>query len=618
MLDASNNRINFGEALIPEVGYELDFAVGTSYNLDLESVMFLPVALFFGQDFKVEKSITNELLSALTKVPEKVLLFCQKGKIKAPVYYSEILAFWEKSIVQVHLDKYDRSFHPKIWLIRYVNEQRKKEVKYKFICTSRNHTQSRDWDVAITLDGQIGNKIKKPKNKPLSEFVQYLSQFSPNIPADFLKEIDYINFDFGDFDNILFHPIGTGRPMPLMDKNFSSDQLLIMSPFLHEKTLEEYQKRSPKIFVLSQQAELNKIKRATLKNINEVYQFNPILEEGFVSVESTTNDSENIIDDSADEYDTGQNLHAKLYITEKKESVSWFIGSANCTNPANEKNIEFLTEIRSQNGKLFSPQKVLSQLLKKGEEANAGSLFERYNIENEIQRDVDCELLEYDLRKLIFELSSCKIQGSVRQNAEDSFDLIYEFDNVAISKSGNFQVFFQPLSAGLDKFQELSVNSSKSTYEFKGFEQHRLSPFLLFSIKNTDGLEHKNFVLEIDIDLGADRNKVILKHILGNQEKLFKFLMFLLAKDQIEPILTFEEEENAGLKNTKNATAPSLQQMFPMYEKLLYAASRDPKGLASVVSIVESLYEEKDQCDQDLIPPAFYELISTFKLLDTK
>src|SRR5688500_13815652 len=149
MLHPSNDRLNFGHSLRPIEGYELDYAVGTTYSLDLEAMMFLPVSLFFGEDLKIETHCSNELITALTQVPVKVQIFCQRGKIATPYFYHNILAFWENSIEQIQMEEYNQSFHPKIWLLRYIPKDKKESVKYRFICSSRNLTKSNDWDLAI-------------------------------------------------------------------------------------------------------------------------------------------------------------------------------------------------------------------------------------------------------------------------------------------------------------------------------------------------------------------------------------------------------------------------------------------------------------------------------------
>lgn len=323
MLDPNKNRLNFGESLRPPLNYELDFAIGTTYSLDLEAIMFLPVALFLGEDFKIEKTVSNELLSTLTKVPEKVLLFCQKGKIKPPHAYSEILAFWEQSVVQVHLDKFDRSFHPKIWLIRYKAQETKQPIKYKFICTSRNLTQSKDWDMAIVIDGEVNKGANIAQNQRLLEFIKYISLSSNNVPSNILNEIKDINFDWGVYDNLQFHPIGIGQPQPILfDSNKKVDDMLVISPFLHKSLIEKYLNKSTLLYLFSSNNELQKIDKAVLKKIKEVFQFNPILEDGFGVSESSEQNDDQMQDDSLGEYDTGQNIHAKLYVTQSHNTIN--------------------------------------------------------------------------------------------------------------------------------------------------------------------------------------------------------------------------------------------------------------------------------------------------------
>ena len=49
MLDPKKNRIDYGEQLNPPEGYNLIKAIGTTYSLDLEALMMIPVALFYSQ-----------------------------------------------------------------------------------------------------------------------------------------------------------------------------------------------------------------------------------------------------------------------------------------------------------------------------------------------------------------------------------------------------------------------------------------------------------------------------------------------------------------------------------------------------------------------------------------
>ena len=72
MLHPKKNRIDYGEQLIPPDGYELARAVGTSYSLDLEALMILPVALFYAQKLDgTTDDLRYDMLDAITKAADK-------------------------------------------------------------------------------------------------------------------------------------------------------------------------------------------------------------------------------------------------------------------------------------------------------------------------------------------------------------------------------------------------------------------------------------------------------------------------------------------------------------------------------------------------------------------
>ena len=85
MLHPKSNRIDYGNQLIPPEGYHLDRAIGTTYSLDLEALMVLPVALFYSQPLDGDpSSLRYDMLEAITKAAEKITIYCQKGQIKVP------------------------------------------------------------------------------------------------------------------------------------------------------------------------------------------------------------------------------------------------------------------------------------------------------------------------------------------------------------------------------------------------------------------------------------------------------------------------------------------------------------------------------------------------------
>jgi hypothetical protein len=45
LFDQESNRLFYGEQLMPEPGYSLDFAVGMTYSLDLNAFLGIPISL---------------------------------------------------------------------------------------------------------------------------------------------------------------------------------------------------------------------------------------------------------------------------------------------------------------------------------------------------------------------------------------------------------------------------------------------------------------------------------------------------------------------------------------------------------------------------------------------
>jgi hypothetical protein len=356
MLDAKNNRLDYGASLKPPMGYDLDFAVTTTYSLDLEAILLIPVALFFSGDLDFNpKDIREDVLEALTNVSKHIAIFCQRGKIKVPQPYNPLMAYWEKGIHQIQMPNYDQSFHPKIWIIRYVAKNKKEAVKYRFISTSRNLTFSRDWDMAITTDGEV-NKNVKDKNTGIIDFLYYLKTKSgTTIPDVFFKELPKVAFDVPDgFTDIDFHPIGKFKKNyanPITSKIEKQDYRLVVSPFLDKTTLDYFIGSSKQFSLFSSDFELSGLTETLLKSFQKKYCFNPFIE----TAESIEELSE------PDEIPMSQSLHAKFFIDKKGSDISWYIGSANASKPASERNIEFMVELKT-NSSAMGPQQMERKL----------------------------------------------------------------------------------------------------------------------------------------------------------------------------------------------------------------------------------------------------------------
>ena len=127
MLNPNNDRLDYGQILAPPVGYNLDFAVGTTYSLNLDALVGASLAL--GLSEETDSELMNNpvcLLEALRSTGDSVALFCEGGQIHMPNRVTSLYILLEKMVFSVKTPKRKKaaaypSFHPKFWLIRYKN-----------------------------------------------------------------------------------------------------------------------------------------------------------------------------------------------------------------------------------------------------------------------------------------------------------------------------------------------------------------------------------------------------------------------------------------------------------------------------------------------------------------
>ena len=104
MFDVANDRLSYGELLRPDVGYTLDFAVGTTYSLDLEALLGVPVSLGLLGDADAEQMRSPlYVLEAIRTSSDKIAIFCNAGGIKLPDKIQSVYSLLEESVFQVKL-----------------------------------------------------------------------------------------------------------------------------------------------------------------------------------------------------------------------------------------------------------------------------------------------------------------------------------------------------------------------------------------------------------------------------------------------------------------------------------------------------------------------------------
>ena len=207
MLDVKKHRLDYGAMLIPPTGFRLARAVAATYTLDLNTLLSIPVALFFSQtlegNFDAERV---QILEAIQRCPDVLRIYHQEGKIHVPQKHNRLYGLLEPCVFGILPANAFTAFHPKVWLLRFEHDDQ--PTKYRVIVLSRNLTYDRSWDIAVHLDGDVSDRAQ-PKNKPLISFVKYLLEYQ-GFEGDkkFMADLRTVEFQApaGFNKNFCFHP----------------------------------------------------------------------------------------------------------------------------------------------------------------------------------------------------------------------------------------------------------------------------------------------------------------------------------------------------------------------------------------------------------------------------
>ena len=595
MLDPKTNRLDYGTLLMPPAGYALTHAVATTYSLDLYTLLAIPVALFYAKVMDGRFEGTRfDVLEAIQKSAEVLDVYCQKGKIKVPDRFNWLFAYIEKSIHEVTPSNYLASFHPKVWLLRF---QRGSDVRYRLMVLSRNLTFDRSWDLAFHVDGNLTQR-RMAANQPLVDFVRYLNQAQRSAGAKkILAELDRVLFEpVEGFKHLAFHPIGIDGYQhytnPLDDR--ALDKLLIVSPFVDRTILKKLHRNCPgKKVLLSRQEELQKIPPAQFEGYIP-YFLSPRIVDGEASEEM----------DETDFMPQRQQLHAKLFIAKHQGQYSWWLGSANCTDPAFTRNIEFMVGLEAENERL-GPDAMADELV---DPDDAAALFEPYE-PVEAPPDDEAERIRPLLRKLVYDLANAHYVGKLTpKERAQHFDLIVSVDTRHMSWGNEFGVTLSPLNRVKDHaaIQPNTVN----TLPFEDVLEVDLSVFVAVRI------DHKqetvaSFLVKMQIDLPVTREDTIFKRLIASRENFMGYLNFLLSDNPYLGNTILESPEDPVSVNG-HAIRNCFQQL-PIFEHLLITASRQPKRLLAVDRLIQRLMDGNTAGEDDIVPNTFVEFWQVFK-----
>ncbi len=520
-------RTLYIDALRPPSDYQLSWGIGTTYSLELETLLSVPLA-FSLYECKNQKEILNNSIFALDAIrrnASKLVIFCQHGQIKVSSTDSLLYSYLEDTIVEVNPSS-GGVFHPKIWLLRFKNQE--EEIFYKYICLSRNITFDRSWDTILVLDGKPV-EYEVPENDNLIKFVNFLPKIAVNkIEKNRLDIIKKISIELGkikfnppeNFDNQFnFHFLGTDNScsFPISDEY---RRLLIVSPFLSESVLNRFENVKQK-YLISTQYSLDKIPDNTLKKYNRIWVLDELAE-----------------DRSEDDISRLSGLHAKLYIGENEKSVTLWNGSSNATHAGfSSQNVEALVELRGERNKIginkFIDEKSENSIVNFLKEYGKASIGKEEEAKENLEKELEKKLEEYKANLL-----KIGLRMKIKPEAEELYKITI-YTNITNSKYSSKDEEIKGICYPITlQKQTNKIDISllwKDKIIFHKVPLLSLTSLMAFELKIKDKRisQKMEFVLNLPVEgMPERRNDKIIRAILRDSNGFIQYLRILLTENQ--------------------------------------------------------------------------------------
>lgn len=584
------NRLTLIDSMRPPAGFHFESAMAVSYTLDLRALLAAPAALAFSSRANDASDASDtyepiELIHALRSHARKLTVFSQAGEIGLPPS-RRAFAFLERTVVPVTAPL-GGIVHPKVWVLRYEaagdqSDGYPPDRRLRVLIASRNLTFDESWDTVVRLDEtteSTGGLLE-----PVGELFEHLLQRSiARVPADHRERVRSLSTALQEtrfalppgVDDLRVHVLGlTDTPAPLPS---DAERSLIISPFVsdsfftsvHPVRIDE---------LVSSPDWLDRLKPDSLANVDETHAFDDGSAPDLAGDESRRSP-----------FDPGRplvGLHAKIFAFEDQGRVRLFLGSANATGPAFNNNVEILAE-------LTGPIDVLGiDRLCGGTEDERGlrDYFYEYRRDEpppEPQKETSLDHYRHAIARLA-------IEGHIEES-DAGWAVTYRTTK-PVPALGDVSLHCWPLATTGNRRRVRDREPLKVRFETS---LENLSGFLAFELAQEDAVS--SFVVPVRlVGVPERRDRLLLRMLIGNAERFFRYLMALLEEDSAEFTLldTIERISNEPVTPDDGGGSMSL----PVLEKLLRTMRRDPAKLDGLHPLVSDL------ADDDALPPGFAEL----------
>jgi len=563
-------------------GYKVDYAVGTTYSLDLISFISLPFSLgFMEEPDEVMKNSPSYLYTALKLCTDRLALFCNYSDIKVPqgtkkVYYSLL----ENSIFGVNASRNkDKivNFHPKVWVVQE-HELNGDRQQIKLLVLSRNLTGDNSLDVVCELVGKIGSKeasaASLEKHQPLCDFLRYLRKYANDDKSKLIshligsiQRVKKFEIEDSPFDDYDFIPMGIRG----YDGNGALEEManpyesVIISPFIDDKTIKRFAGAKKKTLITREFS----ISQEIMDSFGKENIF--IINQNMIDNE----DNESI------------DLHAKMYYIRCRGHYTQYVylGSTNATKNGFGRNVEFLLRLRY--APYYGSYDVFRQsFINDDKDCKFTSMVGLVNSPGNPLEEYQATLR---LRKAIAAINSAKVQN----NSNGTYNVIL----IADIKGVDEDVTIYPL---MNPEKKISLGLRMV---FENMTLENLSDF--YVIETAD---FKRMIKVETVGIPDNRDEAICRKIM-NRSQFLDCITFLLS-DNKKAYITEKLLRNEMLSTNNKEDILKQQSQAALYENLLRSAYDRPDVFDDIRTFVSSL-------PADMIPKEFnnlYEdIVKSFK-----
>ena len=576
--------------IVATPGYELEFAVGTTYSLDAEA--YLAIALSFarlGDATDADFQSPLRLLEGLRQANKRVAIFCNRGGLQPPVRTNPLYAMLDKSVFEVADESKGKelaNFHPKIWVIKEHSLDDRSKRQIKLIVMSRNLTKDSSLDIAVTMTAPLGirtNAELRRKHQPLKDLLFILADKANAYKRKKIKQLANELDTMGSlklahpYEDYEFLPIHFGEnlnPAINLRQVLPGERMAVVSPFIDAETLvwlNDYRRTQEKLLITRLDSLTPEIMELYSGGNMEVWVMSQIAEQNDIQP---------------------MNLHAKMYFSWgiKGGGINLWLGSANATHSGFYRNSEFMVKLKLKRGRnQFEDFKAEFCDEKK-------QMCERITSLPDIETVKEDNSLAISVRKNL--ISRNNLTAKVVSTGDDYIITV----NAKRIKDIHGKITLAPIQ---EPWNEVELTPELQQCRVKVTTRSHLSEFYILKVVPFDeDITPVKIVIKINTTgIPEDRDDHIFRSLIDTRDKFLNYVeMMITDRPQELASLMLQTDDTISMGSNAMVT----HRGNTLYESLLRIAATNPDRLEDIEDLVNRL-------DTKVVPDSFRQMSEMFK-----